>query len=158
MVGATAAGCWEHPKAIAAAAMLTTLRLACVHSMVVSPVGLHDWRACQWKCMIPTGHSHVNLSPMARKLTGNAPRRSARERVFKTASELFYRKGIRAVGVETIAAKANTTKMGLYRNFPSKDELVAEWLRDHDAKFWQTWDTMSGKNPHDPRKHLKAAF
>ncbi len=88
----------------------------------------------------------------------HAPRRSARERVFRTAAELFHRKGIRAVGVETIAARAHTTKMGLYRNFPSKDELVAEWLRDHDARFWQTWDTMSGQDRDDPRKQLRAAF
>ena len=87
-----------------------------------------------------------------------AGRSSARDRVFRTASELFYRKGIRAVGVETIAAEANTTKMSLYRNFPSKDELVAEWLRDHDVKFWQRWDAMSRKNPDDPRTQLKAAF
>lgn len=83
---------------------------------------------------------------------------SARERVFKTAAELFYRKGIRAVGVETIAAEANTTKMSLYRSFPSKDELVAEWLRDHDAHFWQTWDAMAKKFPEDPLKQLRAAF
>ena len=83
---------------------------------------------------------------------------SARERVFRTAAELFHRRGIRAVGVETIAAAANTTKMSLYRNFPSKDELVAEWLRDHDARFWQAWDAMSQKHPDDPRQQLKAAF
>ena len=83
---------------------------------------------------------------------------SARERVFKTAAELFYRKGIRAVGVETIAAEANTTKMSLYRSFPSKDELVAEWLRDHDTHFWQTWDAMAKKFPKDPRKQLRTAF
>ena len=83
---------------------------------------------------------------------------SARDRVFKTAAELFYRKGIRAVGVETIAAEANTTKMSLYRSFPSKDELVAEWLRDHDTHFWQTWDAMAKKFPKDPLKQLRAAF
>lgn len=83
---------------------------------------------------------------------------SARDRVFKTASELFYRKGIRAVGVETIAAEANTTKMSLYRSFPSKDELVAEWLRDHDTHFWQTWDAMARKFPEDPLKQIQAAF
>lgn len=83
---------------------------------------------------------------------------SARDRVFRTASALFHRKGIRAVGVEAIAAEANTTKMSLYRNFPSKDELVAEWLRDHAVKFWQTWDAMSRKHADDPRKQLKAAF
>lgn len=85
-------------------------------------------------------------------------RPSARKRIFDTASELFYRKGIRAVGIDAIAAQADTTKMSLYRSFPSKDELVAEWLRDHDAKFWQTWDALSQKHSGAPRKHLQAAF
>ena len=88
----------------------------------------------------------------------SATRGSARDRVFRTAAELFYRRGIRAVGVETIATEANTTKMSLYRNFPSKDALVAEWLRDHDLKFWQRWDAMSRKNRNDARRHLKAIF
>ena len=98
----------------------------------------------------------IDAQPAAAKRNGG--RSSARDRVFRTASELFYRKGIRAVGVETIAAQANTTKMSLYRNFPSKDELVAEWLRDHDVRFWQTWDAMSRKYSTDPRKQLKTAF
>jgi len=88
----------------------------------------------------------------------DADRPSARKRIFDTASQLFYRKGIRAVGVETIAEEAKTTKMSLYRSFPSKDELVAEWLRDHDIKFWQTWDATSRKFPANARKQLKAAF
>jgi len=99
--------------------------------------------------------------PKDRRLTRDKPRAvrgSARDRVFRTASDLFYRKGIRAVGVETIAAEAGTTKMSLYRNFPSKDELVAEWLRDHDIQFWKTWDAMSHKYPDDPRRQLKTAF
>lgn len=93
---------------------------------------------------------------MARKAGKAGP--SPRKRIFSTAAELFYRRGIRAVGVETIAAAASTTKMGLYRSFPSKDELVAEWLRDHDARFWQTWDAMAQKYPGDARKQLQAAF
>ena|SRR5690242_12197866 len=88
----------------------------------------------------------------------NADRPSARKRIFDTASELFYRKGIRAVGVETIAAEADTTKMSLYRNFPSKDQLVAEWLREHDAKFWKTWEAMASRYPEDPRRQIQAAF
>src|SRR3977135_2844284 len=118
--------------------------------------------------MILTGNSLVNQrlgmtrspringrSPL-RKRAGTRP--SARQRIFETASELFYLRGIRAVGVETIAAEADTTKMSLYRNFPSKDELVAEWLREHDANFWQTWDAMANRHPKDPRRQIKAAF
>jgi len=52
------------------------------------------------------------------------------DRIFQAASDLFYRKGIKAVGVEAIAEEANTTKMSLYRHFASKDELVAAWLRN----------------------------
>ena len=85
-------------------------------------------------------------------------RPAARQRIFDTAAKLFYRRGIRAVGVEAIADRANTTKMSLYRNFPSKDELVAEWLRDHDEKFWRTWDKMAQTHPRDARKQLQAAF
>src|SRR5215211_6452444 len=89
---------------------------------------------------------------------GEAKRPSAKQRIFDSAADLFYRKGVRAVGVETIAAVADTTKMSLYRNFPSKDELVAEWLRVHDAGFWQTWDEMAARFPDAPRKQLQAAF
>jgi AcrR family transcriptional regulator len=99
------------------------------------------------------------MSPPALKKKPGARRRpSTRERIFGTASELFYKRGIRAVGVGTIAAAADTTKMGLYRNFPSKDELVAEWLRDHDEKFWKAWDAMSRRHPDNPRRQLDAAF
>lgn len=118
--------------------------------------------------MLLTGNSLVNQRlDMAKNRRTNrqlpvrkpdANRPSARKRIFDTASQLFYLKGIRAVGVETIAAEADTTKMSLYRNFPSKDELVAEWLRDHDVNFWQTWDAMASRHPKDPRRQLKAAF
>jgi AcrR family transcriptional regulator len=94
--------------------------------------------------------------PSSRKRDANRP--SARKRIFDTASQLFYTKGIRAVGVETIAAEADTTKMSLYRNFPSKDELVAEWLREHDARFWKTWEAMASRYPGDPRRQIQAAF
>jgi AcrR family transcriptional regulator len=52
-----------------------------------------------------------------------------RARLLAVAGELFYRHGIRAVGVEAIAEAAGTSKMTLYRHFATKDELVAEYLR-----------------------------
>jgi AcrR family transcriptional regulator len=48
--------------------------------------------------------------------------------------------------------------MSLYRNFPSKDELVAEWLREHDARFWKNWEAMASRYPSDPRRQIHAAF
>ena len=45
-----------------------------------------------------------------------------------------------------------------YPSLPSKDELVAEWLRHRGGRFWQRWATMSKRHPDNPRKRLKSAF
>jgi len=50
------------------------------------------------------------------------------ERILAAADRLFYAQGIRAVGVDTIAAEAGVSKRTLYNHFPSKDELIAAYL------------------------------
>jgi AcrR family transcriptional regulator len=60
----------------------------------------------------------------------------AGERLLAAADELFYRHGIRGVGVDTIAEVAGTTKKTLYDRFGSKDALVALYLRRR-AERWQ---------------------
>lgn len=60
-------------------------------------------------------------------------RSEARERLLSTASALFYREGIRAVGVERILAEAPATRATFYRHFPSKEDLVLAYLRGVDA-------------------------
>src|SRR5438270_2594640 len=52
-----------------------------------------------------------------------------RARILVAAGNLFHSQGIRGIGVEAIAEAADTNKMTLYRHFPSKDELIAEWAR-----------------------------
>ena len=83
---------------------------------------------------------------------------SAGQRIFNAARELFYRQGIRAVGVEAIAAAAGTTKMSLYRNFASKDELVAAVLRDQDRQFWAWWDDTIAPFEGQPRRQIEQLF
>jgi AcrR family transcriptional regulator len=79
-----------------------------------------------------------------------------RERILVVAGDLFYRHGIRAVGVEAIADAAGTNKMTLYRHFASKDELVAEYLRQ-TAKLADTcWDRFAQAHPGDARAQLGA--
>jgi AcrR family transcriptional regulator len=80
----------------------------------------------------------------------------ARDRIFAAAREMFYRKGIRAVGVESIVAAAGATKMSLYRSFPSKDDLVVAYLRERDAVYWQWWDDIMDRHKGDPRAQLRA--
>jgi AcrR family transcriptional regulator len=49
-------------------------------------------------------------------------------RILETADRLFYLQGIRAVGVDTIAAETGISKRTLYNHFPSKDALIAAYL------------------------------
>ena len=87
-----------------------------------------------------------------------AMRRPAHERIREVARDLFYRQGIRAVGVDAIVAGAGATKMSLYRHFASKDELVAACLDDRVAAFWAWFDGVLARHPDDPRAQLRALF
>jgi AcrR family transcriptional regulator len=79
-----------------------------------------------------------------------------RARILAAAADLFYRHGIRAVGVEAIAAAAGTNKMTLYRHFASKDELVAEYLRQSANAADACWERFRQAHPGDPLKQLLA--
>jgi len=79
-----------------------------------------------------------------------------RARLLAVASELFYRHGIRAIGVEAIAEAAGTNKMTLYRHFPSKDELVAECLRQFAREGAQRWKRYEEAYPGDPLAQVRA--
>ena len=79
-----------------------------------------------------------------------------RVRIIAAARDLFYRHGIRAVGVEAIAEAAGTNKMTLYRHFDSKDELVAEYLRGLAAEKQGFWPAVEAAHPGDPRAQLEA--
>ena len=81
-----------------------------------------------------------------------------RDRIFRTACELFYQRGIRAVGVDSIACGAGTNKMSFYRNFASKDVLVAEYLRDQEREGWAWWDSVVAAHEGDARAQLQALF
>ena len=78
-----------------------------------------------------------------------------RERILAASGDLFYRLGIRAVGVEAIAEAAGTNKMTLYRHFSSKDALVAEYLRRLAAEAGKFWDELAAAHPGDPRAQLR---
>ncbi|MBI5264852.1 MAG: TetR/AcrR family transcriptional regulator [Bradyrhizobium sp.] len=51
-----------------------------------------------------------------------------KERILETADRLFYLQGIRAIGVDTIAAEIGISKRTLYNHFPSKDALITAYL------------------------------
>src|ERR1700689_3928533 len=88
--------------------------------------------------------------------SGKDERIQPRERLLTVAADLFYRHGIRAVGVEAIAEAAGTNKMTLYRHFPSKDELVAEYLRQSASEADECWAHLERAHPGDPLGQLRA--
>jgi AcrR family transcriptional regulator len=86
----------------------------------------------------------------------NNERIPPRERLLNVAAELFYRHGIRAIGVDAIAEAAGTNKMTLYRHFTSKDELVAECLRQVARQGVQRWNGYEQAHPGDPLAQVRA--
>lgn len=86
-----------------------------------------------------------------------APGRAA-DRIRDTARRLFYRQGIRAVGVEEIVAAAGVTKPSLYRAFASKDDLAVAYLCDYDVAFWESFEALVAPFAGDPRRQILAYF
>lgn len=62
---------------------------------------------------------------------------SARDRILQTASRLFYREGLRATGIDRIIAESGVAKMSFYRSFASKNDLIAEFLRQRHAAWME---------------------
>jgi AcrR family transcriptional regulator len=81
---------------------------------------------------------------------------SARERILATASELFYREGIRAIGVDTVVERSGVSKTSLYRLFESKDALIAAFAAERDRSFWAWWDHVEQQHADDPSALLDA--
>ncbi|HYA72096.1 MAG TPA: TetR/AcrR family transcriptional regulator [Roseiarcus sp.] len=62
----------------------------------------------------------------------------ARERILLTAHDLFYRDGVRATGIDRVIAESGVAKVTFYRHFPSKNDLIREYLqRRHQS--WMAW-------------------
>jgi AcrR family transcriptional regulator len=74
---------------------------------------------------------------------------ATRAKILDAAAELFYARGVHAVGVNEIAAQARASKLSMYRYFPSKQELVEAMLSEHSDRIhaWlerKTADAASG--------------
>jgi AcrR family transcriptional regulator len=69
----------------------------------------------------------------ARKRTKTAEI-GVRERLLGAADRLFYREGVRAVGIDRVLAEAEAAKASLYQHFGCKDQLVASYLERRTAE------------------------
>jgi len=86
-------------------------------------------------------------------------RESGRERVGRAAYDLFSRDGTATVGVDAIIARAGTAKMTLYRNFPSKTDLILDFLRRRERVWTEDWlQAESQRRGSTPAEQLLAIF
>lgn len=77
----------------------------------------------------------------------------ARDRLLTTATTLFYREGIHAVGVDRIISEAGVTRATFYRHFPGKEDLVEAYLGVEDAVIRGAF-TAAGEATDDPAELL----
>jgi AcrR family transcriptional regulator len=78
-----------------------------------------------------------------------------RTRIITAACDLFYHHGIHAVSMDAIAEAASTNKMTVYRHFPSKDVLVAEYLRQLAVEADAHWDEIAKACAGDPQLEIR---
>lgn len=98
------------------------------------------------------------MAPITPQTLETAKPKRAADRIRETARELFYRAGIRAIGVDEIVSKAGVTKPSLYRSFSSKDDLAAAYLRDYEGEFWAKFDAAIEAHPGDAKAGFLAYF
>ncbi|GAA1993107.1 TetR/AcrR family transcriptional regulator [Amycolatopsis minnesotensis] len=79
---------------------------------------------------------------------------ATRVKILETATELFYRKGVHAVGVNEIAARASASKLSLYKYFPGKDELVRTMLAEHSDRIHAWLERRTADAPGGPARVL----
>jgi AcrR family transcriptional regulator len=82
----------------------------------------------------------------------------ARQRLLETADRLFYRDGIRAVGIDRIIAEAGVAKMSLYKHFPSKDDLILAVLQHREDSVLAFFRSAMERHAKKAKTPLRAFF
>ncbi|QRG67972.1 TetR/AcrR family transcriptional regulator [Brevibacillus choshinensis] len=81
---------------------------------------------------------------------------SARDRILRVASELFYMEGIRAVGIDRIIKESGVAKASFYRSFATKDDLTVAYLEARDELKVEKLEKLRQLYPSSPKEQLGA--
>lgn len=79
---------------------------------------------------------------------------TAKERILRVANELFYREGVRAVGIDRIIHESGVAKASFYRSFATKDDLVAAYLELRRVQFMANIDHARKERPESSLEQL----
>lgn len=83
---------------------------------------------------------------------------SAKQRIVETALRLFYQHGIHTIGVDRIIAESQVAKMTFFNHFPTKKDLILEFLRVRDDRYMQWFETTLDSITKDKKKRLQACL
>ncbi|MGN6168508.1 MAG: TetR/AcrR family transcriptional regulator [Solirubrobacteraceae bacterium] len=92
---------------------------------------------------------------------GAPSRRTAeetREHILAVTENLFYSEGIHATGIDTLAARADVAPTTLYRQFASKDDLVAAYVERCSERYKTILRAAASPGAGTPRDRILAAF
>jgi AcrR family transcriptional regulator len=81
-----------------------------------------------------------------------------REHILDVATGLFYKHGIRNVGIDRIISDSGIARMTLYNHFKSKDLLIEEYLRRASSRWMKWYAGKIERASDDPRERVLAAF
>lgn len=80
-----------------------------------------------------------------------------RERIVGAADRLFYARGIGQVGMDAVRDEAGVSLKAIYREFPSKEDLVIGVL-EHRHEMWTTGLAAATAAVPDPHDRLLAIY
>jgi AcrR family transcriptional regulator len=86
------------------------------------------------------------------------PAAETREHVLDVAHVLFYWTGIRATGIDRVAAEAGVAPTALYRLFPSKDALVAAYIERAEQRYRQWFEQATAADGRTPAERILSLF
>lgn len=81
-----------------------------------------------------------------------------RDRILRAADELFYARGLRAIGVDEIVARADAAKASLYAHFPTKDDLISAYLRQRSTDWRAHLERALVRRGGTPRRQIDHVF
>jgi AcrR family transcriptional regulator len=76
----------------------------------------------------------------------------------RIAGELFYARGLHAVGIDEIIEKSGAAKATLYAHFPTKDDLIAGYLRQRSIQWREHMTARLAEAPASPIERIDAVF
>lgn len=79
------------------------------------------------------------------------------QRLLSATEKLIYANGINATGMDAIVKESGVARKTIYSKFPTKEDLVAEVLRQRDLR-WMGWFVSATSHESLPRARLLSTF